>query len=90
MRYRDSVPMNDPNCPAGAHRNVAPRPCGKLRSLSEAEQSACLEARAARARPGEMAGIIAKAGKAGAVRTGDELPEDWPPASDRGAAAPEA
>ena len=58
------------------------------RVLSEAEQSACLQSRAARARPGQMAEILAKAGTIGAVRPGDELPEDWlPDTSDRGTVA---
>lgn len=61
------------------------------RALSEADQSACRQSRAARARPGQMAEILAKAGTIGAVRPGDELPEDWLPETlDRGTAAPGA
>jgi hypothetical protein len=64
---------------------------GLLRTLSEAEQSAYLRSRAARARSSQMAEILAKGGTTGAVRLGDDLPEDWlGETSDRGVAAPGA
>jgi hypothetical protein len=87
----DGVSMNGFIVQAIAEKVAALRARGLLRSLSEPEQSTYLEARASRARPGQMAELLAKAGTKGAERPGDELPEDWlPPASDRGAASPRA
>ncbi len=87
----DGVSMNGFIVQAVAEKIAALRARGLLRTVSEAEQSAYLQSRAARARPGQMAELLAKAGTTGAVREGDELPGDWlGEASDRGAAAPGA
>jgi hypothetical protein len=87
----DGVSMNGFIVQAIAEKIAALRARGLLRTLSEAEQSAYLQSRAALARPGQMAEVLAKAGTTDAVRPGDELPADWlPQAPDRGAAAPEA
>lgn len=81
----DGVSMNGFLVQAIAEKVAALRARGLLRSLSEAEQSAYLNARAARATPGRMVEILAKAGTVGADRPDDEVPEDWLlPAVDRG------
>ena len=87
----DGVSMNGFIVQAIAEKVAALRARGLLRSLSEPEQSAYLQARAARARPGQMAEILASAGTDGPVQPGDEVPEGWLPAApDRGAASPGA
>jgi hypothetical protein len=83
--------MNSFIVQAVADKIAALRARGLLRTLREAEQFAYLQSRVARARPGEMAAILAKAGTNGAIWPGDEVPEDWlGKTSDRGVAAPEA
>jgi uncharacterized protein (DUF1778 family) len=85
----DGVSMNGFIVQAIAEKVAALRARGLLRSLSEAEQSTYLEARVARGQRGQMAEILAKAGATGAVRPGDELPEDWlPQSSDHGTDVP--
>jgi hypothetical protein len=85
----DGVSMNGCIVQAVAEKIAALWAHGPLRTLSEAEQSAYLQSRAAQARPSQMAAILAKAGTTGAVRPGDELPEDWlGETSDRGTVAP--
>ena len=86
----DGVSMNGFIVQAVAEKIAALRARGLLRTLSEAEQSAYLRSRAARAQPGQMAAMLGKAGTTRAIRSGDELPEDWlPEALDRGTAAPD-
>ncbi|HTB43784.1 MAG TPA: Arc family DNA-binding protein [Acetobacteraceae bacterium] len=87
----DGVSMNGCIVQAVAEKIAALWVHGPLPTLSEAEQSAYLQSRAAQARPSQMAAILAKAGTTGAVRPGDELPEDWlGETSDRGTVAPGA
>ena len=73
----DGVSMNGFIVQAVAEKVAALRARGILRTLGTAEQAAYLEARAARARPGQMAEILAKAGTTDAVLPGDEVPEEW-------------
>jgi hypothetical protein len=79
----EGVSMNGFIVQAVAEKVAALRERGLLRTLTVAEQSAYLEARAAGADRGQMAEILAKAGTSGAALPGDELPEDWLP-SDAG------
>lgn len=74
---RDGVSINGFIVQAVAEKVAALRARGMLRDLSPQEQSAYLEERAARARPGLMAEILARAGTTGAVLPGDEVPEGW-------------
>lgn len=74
---RDGVSMNGFIVQAVAEKVAALRAREMLRALSPQEQSAYLEGRAVGARPGRMAELLAKAGTAGAVASGDEVPEGW-------------
>ena len=78
---RDGVSMNGFIIQAVAEKIAALRARSMPFELSPEEQSAWLSARAARARPGQMAGILGRVGSAGSVRPGDEVPEGWLPAS---------
>ena len=70
----DGVSMNGCIVQAVAEKIAALRAHGPLRTLSEAEQSAYLQLRAAQARPSQMAAILAKAGTTGAVRQAMNCP----------------
>lgn len=74
---RDGVSMNGFIVQAVAEKVAALRALGRLHDLTEAEQLAYLDARAARGRDVPLKDILAKAGTAGPVRPGDELPEEW-------------
>ncbi len=73
----DGVSMNGFIIQAVAEKVAALRTRGRLQDLSESDQSAYLDARAARARPGIMADILAEAGTTNEVLPGDEVPEGW-------------
>jgi uncharacterized protein (DUF1778 family) len=74
---RDGVSMNGFIVQAVAEKVAILRARGFLRDLTEEEQSAYLDGRAARARDGRLAEILGKAGTTDAVLPGDELPEGW-------------
>lgn len=73
---RDGVSMNGFIVQAVAEKVAMLRARGLLRDLSPEEQSAYLDARAARSRD-DLAEILRKAGTTDRVLPGDEVPEDW-------------
>lgn len=74
---RDGVSVDGFIVQAVAEKVAALRARGLLPELTAAEQSAYLEARAARSRDGVLAEVIRKAGTTAEVLPGDEIPDGW-------------
>ena len=72
---RDGVSLNSFIVQAVAKKVAVLRTRGLLDGLTPAEQLDYLDGRAARALPGRMAELLAKAGTTEAVRPGDEVPD---------------
>jgi hypothetical protein len=74
---RDGVSMNSFIVQAVAEKTAVLRSQGALRIPGPAEQAAYLEGRAARARDGDLAEVLRRAGTTTDVLPGDEIPDGW-------------
>jgi hypothetical protein len=76
---RDGVSMNGFIVQAVAEKVAVLRARGFFEDLTQEEQMAYLDGRAARSPEGKLAEVIKKAGTTDEVRPGDEIPEGWLP-----------
>jgi hypothetical protein len=74
---RDGVSMNGFVVQAVAEKIAVLRARGFLQDVASEEQASYLEGRAARSGKGRLAELIGKAGTAGTVIPGDEVPDGW-------------